>query len=484
LNGGNISVNNGLIAEGGFASDSSIVFTDYRDDFYGGDSNSDSLLTLPVRGSWNNIQFNDQSLDSQCRLNHCVVRYSNYGINAVSASPIITYSSIVKNNYGAYLQAASNPLFHYCDFDDNYYWAINNVNKSFVIDASNCWWGSSLGPIQTNTQGNGTSAQELITTSVNYLPFKTTGTINPAMGDVSLNGVIQAYDASLVLQKSVGLITLTPTQMLVADVSANAGVTSYDASLILQYVVGLIQYFPAELLKSTASVLTDPVLQVGSGNVHGEETVDIPMMVTNSDGMQSADIKLKYNPAYLKIEQVDNLVAGMSFTLRNDSLNGILTLALAGSESLSGDVSLFNIRFRALPYSGNNITLPLTVLNFTANESDLTGTSLSGTIILGDQPTGIQPASGLQGILSSVYPNPSSGKAKIDLRLPKNGQHVLIELYTATGQKLNTLLDESLGLGQYTFLLETADTNLTAGTYFVRVDIDGISGSRMFQVVK
>ncbi|MFZ4414541.1 MAG: right-handed parallel beta-helix repeat-containing protein, partial [Bacteroidales bacterium] len=38
--GGGINIYKGFIAEGGFAADSNIVFTDYRDDFYGGDANA------------------------------------------------------------------------------------------------------------------------------------------------------------------------------------------------------------------------------------------------------------------------------------------------------------------------------------------------------------------------------------------------------------------------------------------------------------
>lgn len=57
------------------------------------------------------------------------------------------------------------------------------------------------------------------------------------LGDVSLNGTIDTYDASLVLQYMVGALSLSPTQLSAADYSENGHVDTYDASLILQHIV-------------------------------------------------------------------------------------------------------------------------------------------------------------------------------------------------------------------------------------------------------
>jgi len=481
---GSITVNKGFIAEGGFEADSNIVFTDVRDDFYGGDTNADSTLTTPVMGSWYNIAFNDQALDPLCRLRHCIVKYSNYGINTTSASPLVTYSTIANNYYGVYATAASNPVFHYCDFDNNYYWSIDNVDKSFVIDATNCWWGSALGPIQTNTQGNGTSTQELITTSVNYLPFKTTGAINPAMGDVSLNGVIQAYDASLVLQKVVGNITLNSTQMQVADVSATAGVTAFDASLILQYVVGLIQYFPAELLAPGAAPLTDPTLIVGSGNVLNGQDINIPLRVINTSGMQSAEINLHYDPVYLQVGQVTNMMPDMSISYRIDNVNGILSIALAGTNPLSNDTTLVQVTFSAMLPSGSTISTPISVNNFLANESDLTAGAIPGSITISDFATGIPVVENVTGLMSPIYPNPSSGNATLTYQLSQDNLAVTIDVFDMLGKNMSTLVNETMNRGKYIVSVSKHGNSLSCGTYLIRMTVDGVSQTQLFQVVK
>nr|MBC8232540.1 T9SS type A sorting domain-containing protein [bacterium] len=72
-------------------------------------------------------------------------------------------------------------------------------------------------------------------------------TVDPILyGDVSDDGSVSAYDASLVLQHVVGLINLSPEQQEVADVTGDDTISALDAALILQYTVGLITSFPVD----------------------------------------------------------------------------------------------------------------------------------------------------------------------------------------------------------------------------------------------
>ena len=66
------------------------------------------------------------------------------------------------------------------------------------------------------------------------------------LGDVSGNGEITAYDASLVLQHVVGLRELSPDERKVADVTGDDTISALDAAWILQYTVGLITSFPGD----------------------------------------------------------------------------------------------------------------------------------------------------------------------------------------------------------------------------------------------
>ncbi len=63
------------------------------------------------------------------------------------------------------------------------------------------------------------------------------------LGDVTGDGDVSSYDASLAAQYSVGLIDLAADEVLRADVTGNGEVSAYDASLIAQYAIGLIEGF-------------------------------------------------------------------------------------------------------------------------------------------------------------------------------------------------------------------------------------------------
>ena len=77
-------------------------------------------------------------------------------------------------------------------------------------------------------------------TWVAYAPGEPIGTL----GDTSGDGVVDTYDATLILQYDVGMIAGDTIRLDLADVSGDGIVDTYDATLILQYDVGMITEFP------------------------------------------------------------------------------------------------------------------------------------------------------------------------------------------------------------------------------------------------
>ncbi len=63
------------------------------------------------------------------------------------------------------------------------------------------------------------------------------------MGDVNLDGWVDAEDAALIMQYEVGLIGDDDLELNVADVNSDGWIDAEDAALIMQLEVGLINGF-------------------------------------------------------------------------------------------------------------------------------------------------------------------------------------------------------------------------------------------------
>ena len=72
---------------------------------------------------------------------------------------------------------------------------------------------------------------------------KQAGSYTNILGDVTGDGDVSTYDASLVAQYAVGIVTFTAEQRQAADVTGNSDISAYDASLIAQYAIRIIDGF-------------------------------------------------------------------------------------------------------------------------------------------------------------------------------------------------------------------------------------------------
>jgi flagellar hook assembly protein FlgD len=484
--GGSMTVNNGLIAEGLATNASNIVFTSITDDFHGGDSNSDGTTSGYGGYTWQGIFVNDVALDPQTRFANCIFRYAQYsaaaGIRTINASPSILNCSFNNCYQGVQASGASNPTINFCDFYNIDLNAVNNVNQSFVINAENCWWGSNTGPTHS---GNPGGIGEPVTNSVDYLPFGTSGTINPLMGDVSLNGIIQAYDASLVLQH-VLVPFLNAKQQVVADVSGAAGITALDASLILQYVVGLISYFPAELLSPLPPYTSEAGLAIGNYTAIPGEEFDLPLQMTNVDGVFAGQITLNYDPEYLEAIEIINQMAEMTLLSDIDEINGIIRISFAGIEELESDLTIANIHFKAKE-NAPSLTIPIEGKFFMANESNLTGNITNGSVTINGFATGFENNLEGKDNLLACYPNPVTDELTIDYNVGKEGDNVFIAVYDLFGQMVAEIANGRHAADSYKITWNCNGQNgikLPNGTYFIRMVSGNKTIVQKIQIVK
>lgn len=470
-----LTVKRSLIAEGGADPQSTIVFTSIRDDFYGGDSNADGTATSPNDSDWYGIKFDGESLDPLCRFDYVTVQYAGQGTNqnygaivTENASPSILNSTLINNEHGLVAFGASNPTINFSDIYNNANYGVKNVNMAFDIDATNNWWGSNTGPTHSGNPG-GTGDE--VTDAVIYEPWLTSGATNPIMGDVSLNGLIQAYDASLVLQYVVDPVgnPLNPKQQQVADVSGNGTIMAMDASYILQYVVGLINHFPAELtIPFNHGQVSDVKLVVGNAEVNAGEEFIIPVSLENVRGLNASQIELRFDPELITVIGIEDLTTGMNLNYFIDETTGLIRIAAAGIESIDENFTMANLQMKANSNLSQSTETFVEVDYFAANESDLTSLASNGKIIIYAITTGI----GDQGTTNNVeiYPNPFKSILNISIQLSKT-ENVTLSAYNIFGQKVAELYNGSMEIGANILTWDgTANGKfLENGTYLIHI---------------
>jgi len=256
-------------------------------------------------------------------------------------------------------------------------------------------------------------------------------------GDIDNNGLIEAYDASLVLMHAVGMITpFEPFPVMAGDVDGNGEVEAYDAALILQYVVGIINIFPVET-RSFEIPEAELSCYYENGN----------LVISARGELYSAELEF---PFALQTDQIIFSSELTSAVYRNK-------IALASAIPVRGEILRMPLRKEAI----EGLVI-LTSVN-----------SIKGELML----TTPEERSGLR----SIYPNPFNPVTTISYNMINNG-NVKIEIYNCKGQKVETLVNKEQDAGEYQAVW-SAD-NRASGIYFVRLNCNGTIEQRKVLLIK
>ncbi len=490
--GTGMTIRKGLIAEGGATPDSTIVFTDLRDDFYHGDTNADSNATNPNQWyyGWSGLNFADESLDPLCRLRNTIIRFAGLAnggaaIAANNASPKITYSSLNNNYMAVVANGASNPVVNYSDIYQNSAPTVfNNANKSFNIDARWNWWGNNSGPTHSSNPG-GTG--QTISDSINYAGFLGAGALNPLVGDVSLNGSVQAFDASLILQWLADSVAhpFNDIQKRVGDVSAAAGITAYDASLILQYVVGKISIFPAEFnsvnppVQSLPKTATLASIGFNDGMIERGKQTTITLTATGMKDVYSADIELSFDGTQLKPISVKAVGVAGNATMAESKKDGSIRILLASTDAFAASGSIVEVTFEALDNVRGLVKTPISFTKLMVNETNAQSKATESFITIKGKPS--------KFTLDQNYPNPFNPSTTISYQVPENGQRVKIEIYDITGQKVRELINTAQDAGEYRVTWDGLNDNgvrTSTGVYIYRMTSGSFTSVKKMLMLK
>ena len=274
-------------------------------------------------------------------------------------------------------------------------------------------------------------------------------------GDVSENGEVMAYDASLILQYLLDLVPLTLSQQIVADVSDTNGIAALDASLILQYVVGTITDFPVETGGKefpTSAVLTLKDVSGAPGGI-----VNVPVLIENPEGLFSSEFTLTFDPNMLSLEDVSTTLSGYQCLYKEKE--GEVKVVLAGTESPE-EANTVNFTFRVKEDA--ELGCKISLKDVRLNEKDV--------ISNGSFCFFVANSTSLRFYLSKVYPNPGR-QFTIRYCLPVDG-YTILKLYDITGRTIRTLVDGPTDAGEHTARWDGKDDAgkpVSSGIYFYQL---------------
>jgi parallel beta-helix repeat protein len=318
--GTSIVVNGILDAQGSDANP--VVFTSYRDDSYGGDTNGDGGSSSPMKGDWVGIQVGS----SATTLKHAIVRYATAAVTVTNSSPTIS-TNFLTNNSTAITISAGSPIL-----DKNQ--IINNSTGLYIGNAS---------PTISNNNfsDNGLHLSQSVAASADYSgnSFLGTGGGLIRVTDGILSGTatwqnVQDMGWSYVLQS---YSSLTINSGAVLHLQAGAVIKAWSSNI---EVLGLLD---------SQGTKTDPVVITSYRD-------DASGGDTNGDGAQSSPKAgdWAYIGVHNSLATIQNVIvryANMGFwvdgafpTIANDLItdNNTAIRISSGSATISGNTLTHN----------------------------------------------------------------------------------------------------------------------------------------------
>ena len=326
---------------------------------------------------------------------------------------------------------------------------------------------------------------------------------------------VTPFDAALLLQHIVRVTQLTPFQLIAANVSGDKTVSAFDASHILQYSVGLIDKFtisknaqdlwrfipttfqitdnnwdtaPNELIYEPLTndefnqnfigiiygdvsqnwvppTLTKPIADataVSAGELYfgaitqTQEHYQIPIILDTDIAVASIELDIKFDPEQFMIISIS---AEDDFLSAFNIAENTIRIAMASARPQPHHGELATIRFSASKTMTNEI---FCIDRAILNEDDvLLATGISQHDESVDQPG--------QFRLYQNYPNPFNSETNITFSIPEP-DFVTLTVYAINGRPVRRLIHQRLDGRDHTIHWNGRDDNdvtVASGTYVI-----------------
>ena len=212
------------------------------------------------------------------------------------------------------------------------------------------------------------------------------------------------------------------------DVSGDGNVTAYDASLILQFVVGLINELPVLSAQSPTNTpqnnysVTIPELTARAG-----DRIQVPIAINNTTQLTAGGIVVKYDPSVLRaVDFTASSLLNGAYWKANIKRIGEVRFAFATAEPAQGTGNLLMVEFEVLPNTSGKIS-PV-VFDTVDLVNSLTITKIDGSVTVLPEHTALLPN----------FPNPFNPDTWIPYQLAQDAS-IVIRIYNQKGQIVRTI---------------------------------------------
>lgn len=261
-------------------------------------------------------------------------------------------------------------------------------------------------------------------------------------------------------------------------------------------------------------MLMAPVLAFGAAKIApskavvSENTVTIPLEITNQDGLTAVDMALKYSDGVTLKEVTFNGTRVDYFDLKlyhNDAAKHTVIIGLVSQASpdrkpelAAGDGAVANLVFTVDNPSVTSVTLEATTTQ-NPNHSNLFvyRETANGTVTFRkEEPrfdqvsvalaAGVGSGLPTEYALEQNYPNPFNPTTTINFALPKAGK-VEVAVFNVLGQQVNTLVSDELPAGAHSVVWDgrnSTGNTVSSGIYFYRISAGEFSQTKKMLMLK
>lgn len=252
---------------------------------------------------------------------------------------------------------------------------------------------------------------------------------------------------------------------------------------------------------------TDHSVVAGQAVLNSDQTVTVPLEVTNQDNLMAIDIPLKYSEGVTlkavsfentRVSYFDLKVARIDPVSRTVVIGLLPQTSPAHKPDLSAGTGVVaNLIFEKSDPSVSQISVePVKLTNpnhqllFVYHNVDNTGKILGQRR---EEPTFESAGSLVSGAglpqsygLSQNYPNPFNPTTEIAFALPKASQ-VELTVFNVLGQEVKTLVSGQMEAGSHTVVWDgtnAAGQSVASGIYFYRISADQFSAIKKMLMLK